>query len=336
MSKDHAHRNSRRDQAKNQRRGFHFNYAEAFRHTSIAVPWPDATPQISQILGQYSATHTHDFTLLDKALEPFAESLRFEIGGAQAAIAIVLDQLGPINFGLGAIASDLGQHLLPAFDDELMARVREYIEAGQPPNLRGIYEYDDLFAITLDEGIPLAWLPRTEIVEVLLTLHSCEARERLLVDSSDEILDDCLAALESTEGEYADRCREAIATYRDGHPEAAQSHAANIVDSLVLDVCPRRGRDRFKAHARIDVEPLTLDQMRTNLAVRPLVRAFVTWSAGSGRRPPEQFSRHATAHAAGEPGVFSPLNGLLAIMLASSLVAEYGYARLAEVQRLAA
>lgn len=103
----------------------------------------------------------------------------------------------------------------------------------------------------------------------------------------------------------------------------AQSHAANIVDSIVLAFHGKDGRTTTQKHAQLDFDDLPLRVIAENLALRPLLRALVTWWPAWGTPPPEHFARHATAHAVGQEGVFTPLNALIAVMLATSLTVQY-------------
>lgn len=85
----------------------------------------------------------------------------------------------------------------------------------------------------------------------------------------------------------------------------------------------RQGRDRAKNQAQDDFDDLLLRVISESITIRPLVRAFVNWWPDDGTPPPDHFARHATAHAVGHPGLFTNLNSLVAIMLATSLTAQF-------------
>ena len=103
----------------------------------------------------------------------------------------------------------------------------------------------------------------------------------------------------------------------------AQSHASNIVDSIVLALHGKDGRDQVKHRAQDSLDDLPLQLAAENLTLRPLLRAFTAWRPDSAIPPPDHFARHATSHAVGHVGVFAPLSALIAVMLATSLTVQY-------------
>ena len=176
-------------------------------------------------------------------------------------------------------------------------------------------------AVALEEGIPLSWIPRTEIVIALIEADGPEERLCILTERRDDVLDDCHAGLNSITHEWSVQCRSAIQALRLGLDGPAQSHASNIVDSVVIALL---GRDEAKERAEDDFDDdLPLQLAAENLTLRPLLRAFTTWWPDSGTTPPDHFARHATSHAVGHVGVFAPLSALIAVMLATSVTVQY-------------
>lgn len=192
-----------------------------------------------------------------------------------------------------------------------------------PVNLRTIVALDAVATIALDEGLPLSWVPRTEIVILLVEAGSADERARILTDRRDDILDDCDEAVGHIEHEWAAQCRGATGAMRAGFEGPAQSHASNIIDSIVLSFHGKKGRDHAKNRAQDELDDLPLQLAAENLTLRPLFRAFATWFPGSGIDPPDHFSRHATSHAVGHLGLFAPTSALVAVMLATSLTVQY-------------
>lgn len=192
-----------------------------------------------------------------------------------------------------------------------------------PGNLRHVVDLDAVATLTLDEGIPLSWVPRTEIVSALVDAESAEDRHTILDQRRDDILDDCETALASITNEWAEQCRAAISAMRLDLDGPAQSHASNIIDSVVLALHGNGGRDNAKARAQEDFDDLPLQLAAENLTLRPLFRAFTAWWPNSGVTPPDHFARHPTAHAVGYAGVFAPRSALVAVMLATSLTVQY-------------
>ena len=209
---------------------------------------------------------------------------------------------------------------LPTVD---FSSLLEALDRWIPANLRRVDDLDAVAAISLDEGIPLSWVPRTEIVNDLLEARRAEDRQAILDKRRDDILDDCELALAALTGEWADQCRSAISAMRLELHGPAQSHAANIIDSVVLALHGNFGRDHAKERATAGFDDLPLQLAAENLTLRPLFRAFTSWWPNSGVTPPDHFARHPTAHAVGHDGVFAPRSALVAVMLAASLVVQY-------------
>lgn len=192
-----------------------------------------------------------------------------------------------------------------------------------PTNLRSVEHLDVVATVALDEGLPLSWVPRTEITVALIEADGPEARLRILSERRDDILDDCEAALGSITHEWAVQCRSAIAAIRLGVDGPAQSHASNIVDSIVLALHGKERRRHAKDRALDNFDELPLQLAAENLTLRPLFRAFAAWRPDSAIPPPDYFARHWTSHAVGNVGVFAPLSALIAVMLATSLTVQY-------------
>ena len=192
---------------------------------------------------------------------------------------------------------------LPAFD------FRKWI----PGNLHDVQDLAVVAAVALEEGIPLSWIPRTEIVIPLIEADGPEERLCILTERRDDILDDCEARLASITHEWSVQCRNAIQALRLGLDGPAQSHASNIVDSVVLALHGRGGRDEAKERAEDDFDDLPLQLAAENLTLRPLLRAFTPWWPDSGTTPLDHFARHPTSHAVGYSGVFAPISALIAV-----------------------
>jgi hypothetical protein len=199
----------------------------------------------------------------------------------------------------------------------------EPLERWIPANLRHVVDLDSVATISLDEGIPLSWVPRTEIVVDLLEAPDADERAAILEKRCDDIIDDCEAALGVVTNEWTVQCRAAIRAVRLDLGGPAQSHASNIVDSVVLALHGKNGRDHAKTRAQEDLDELPLQLAAENLTLRPLFRAFTSWWPSSGVTPPHYYARHSTAHAVGHEGLFVPHSALIAVMLATSLTVQY-------------
>jgi len=201
--------------------------------------------------------------------------------------------------------------------------LRSTFERLLPSNLRSVRDLVPVAQLALDEGLPLAWIPRPEILNELVSASTPEDRIRILDGHADDILDDCEAALNDIAHDWADQCRSAVRAFRGGLEAPAQSHASNIIDSIVLSVLGQNGRNCAKERAQEHYDELPIHVAVENLVLRPLFLGFIKWFPGGTDPIPDHFARHATAHAVGQPGVFSRHNALIAVMLATSLTVQF-------------
>jgi hypothetical protein len=152
-------------------------------------------------------------------------------------------------------------------------RVQGQIRRHSPDN------WHDLESATLDvvdlvqeSGIRVIWVPRAEVIEVLLAADS-GARYAALVNSSADVLDDIEAALSRARGaevrghpeaiEFAD---EAVAAARDGHWWAAQALAASGLGQVIHRLLEYRVfRDAYKQFSERDLEEADMTVLKAAL-----------------------------------------------------------------------
>ena len=272
-----------------------------------------------------------------------------DVAGAQRAVAgtqvvqallddakTVREQIGRyasqiVPPGVGQLTADLARHrgLVEQISDSFASKLPDFRRLAEsltrclPDNLREVRDLGDAWDIALAEGIPSSWIPRPEIVTALIDADSEQERRDILSQRQTEVLEDCDKALAPFQSERAAQCRAAVDSLRIGSYGPAQSHASNIVDSIVLGLGGRDARNDAADLARRDIDDFPFRIAAEMMTLRPLARAFVQWWPDSGDPPPRHFSRHATAHAAGHVGVFDPGYALIAVMLATSLVAQF-------------
>lgn len=221
--------------------------------------------------------------------------------------------------GIGRIAESM-TFKLPDVD---FGRWAEKLNDWIPRNLQGYGELEVVADIALSEGIPLSWVPRIEVIEALLAADLPETRLKILIEHRDDILDDCDAALARANGEIALQCRGAIDALRRGLHGPAQSHASNILDSIICASFGSSARDQAIQLSQDDFMDQPLGVAAENLTLRPVFRAYSTWWPNSGTPVPDHFSRHVTCHGIGHVGVIVPTSALIAVMLATSLAVQY-------------
>lgn len=194
-----------------------------------------------------------------------------------------------------------------------------------PPNLEGIRPLALVGMKSLaEEGITLYAVPRSATARRLLLAETPQARRRVLGECFNSILDDCeeqLAGCSKLElAPYARIATRAIAAAKDGHAEAAQALAANVVDTLLVQ---RYGWTRSRAltsHTKT-----TSDDLWSQLAVAeymviaPIYASYMAYWPGKGQPVPHRFARHVTTHHA-LPRQFSRRNAAQVLMQATSLI----------------
>ena len=215
--------------------------------------------------------------------------------------------------------------------ENVLAPIRDSVRRLQDsfstlPDLRRVWLsfLEAVEHITLQEGIPIIGvLPPGVEGALLYETSDAQERSRVLANAKDEILDHCLHELSHIDGEFAQECRNAVRALREGHSSPAQSHAANIAEGILNRLFRDGGSQVAKEEAELDVRALASDRVWENLALKPVNRAFTRWYAHQGLPMPKSFSRHATAHAVGQPGLFSEEKALIAVMLAVSLTIQF-------------
>ena len=94
-----------------------------------------------------------------------------------------------------------------------------------------------------DEGIPLIWVPRGNIVGALMSASGTAKRHAILIGARDDVVADCLAVLaEVTALELvplAGLAADSGRALRDGHCAASQALSANVFDTWLRDVVSR-------------------------------------------------------------------------------------------------
>lgn len=184
-------------------------------------------------------------------------------------------------------------------------------------------------AIVQEEGIPLAWVPDTELVVELVAASNREGRIQLLLAHESEVLAECRRCLdECTEAELADQvylASRALDAYAAGFREPALALSVVVAETLITQfVAGGPARDVYaKAIKKLpepDI-PTLLFELRRFLAMEPIRTFYTEWRPTDGQPPPADLSRHVTIHQATREH-YRRDNSLIAVMLATSLLRE--------------
>ncbi|MEU0513373.1 hypothetical protein [Amycolatopsis sp. NPDC006125] len=227
----------------------------------------------------------------------------------------------------------------------LQIATRALLRDAAPPN----WQFDDAsrldcckaaLALSLEEGIPLAWVPDPHTVQLLLDVPAGPdqrgRRRAVLSERSGRVLNHCEARLDdlATDSDtdvdlhrMLEIARQSIHALRAGLPAPAQAAAANLADQLLRRLfrsTDRRGLQYRTASQRIvDLAEETqafLSMLSERATLMPVPKSWTEWWPGRNIELPDTFSRHTTTHGIAEPDQVTPINALIAIMLAVSLL----------------
>ncbi|WP_155957161.1 hypothetical protein [Rhodococcus sp. UNC23MFCrub1.1] len=185
-------------------------------------------------------------------------------------------------------------------------------------------DLDLVCQIVEDEGIPLVYVPRANVVVELVDAADRDERVAILLDRTRAILDDCDEALHDTLGDEVEGQRgllqNAVTALRDGHGDAAQALAVNVCDTLIGEhIDERHGKAKNWCGLGDLGHALWTDQLRIELGVAPVVNLLTEWNPKSGKPRPMALSRHVTIHRAHRDH-YTPANAIIAVMVATGLM----------------
>lgn len=205
-----------------------------------------------------------------------------------------------------------------------------------PPNWRSLtnVNVDTAVSIVCDEGIPLAWVPRSDIVAKLVDASDMAARDTILVADAADIALDCREALDEVTAPdlkpLADLARDAILALERDTPAAAQALAGNVFDTFLRDA-GRRGNifgaplgyfkyDKVTKKITPVSDDTLLSDYRIACVLSPVLPALADYNPETDPVP-DRFGRHATAHRA-HPAQYTLVNAVVAVMLMTSVLRE--------------
>ena len=210
----------------------------------------------------------------------------------------------------------------------MLERLRESL----PPNWPDDIDLDKVITIVQDEGLPLVWVPRAEIVTELLAAPDRTARVEVLLTHPDELVDDCRGVLgdvthTSLSGQQPLAVK-ALEAFAAGHHEAAQALAVTVTETAVAYALGSKYSE-VKQKVLFDPDLVRYTEMRLQAALAPIGPFYTTWYASSGTPAPVALSRHVTVHQADQTH-YTQANATVSILLASSALRA-----LQELQELA-
>lgn len=202
-----------------------------------------------------------------------------------------------------------------------------------PPNWPKDIELDAMQVILNDEGLPLVWVPRAEIVTEVLAAEGRDERVAVLVARRAEVADDCRAVLtEIAHPRLLPQRRllaAAVKALDKGHDEAAQSLAVLVAETAVLQAAAAGHIDgvakhsklyeRVKDAVRVDLDEAPAWLLRVAASLAPVAGFFTPFFPHKGDPVPAGMSRHVTVHFAFDEH-YTEEHAVVAVLLMVSVV----------------
>lgn len=203
-----------------------------------------------------------------------------------------------------------------------------------PPNWdseRGVQQYETFIKLAAEEGLPMTWVPNTELTYLLAEAEYTAARNLLLIEHSMTLVEDCRTVLAELEDQtyLVSQLVKSLDAYAAGFHEQAQSHVASIIDTALREVFVVEKRWTYPTvkkllHNGEDWRRIKMRSARvlpTSVALLSLLKDFWT---DRGDAVPTMPNRHAAAHAV-HADQYHEVNALKFLMLATAMLAEVEY-----------
>ncbi|MBC9005073.1 hypothetical protein H9X94_24320 [Micromonospora aurantiaca] len=194
-----------------------------------------------------------------------------------------------------------------------------------PPNWPRDPDLDlnHVFAVIQDEGVPLVWVPRVDIVKDVLAAPDRDARVKILLGRSSDVMQDCRDTLSTINhpdlSNQLPLANKVIDAFENGHAEAAQALAVVVTETVVsrtIDKSYKKVRDLVKVE---DPDDLAMGELRIKAALAPIGPFYVSWYPSMGSPAPTELSRHVTVHQA-DFEHYTSGNAIIAVMLVTSVL----------------
>jgi hypothetical protein len=220
------------------------------------------------------------------------------------------------------------------------------LEMCRPRNWWGTGASQSLLRAARAEGLPLSWVPRSEIIVELKVCANEKARLDVLQSRREQIMQDCEDALGECTDEWViddvTLARRALEAIRAGYDEAGMALAVALGEPLAAWAATPRARAFWSKQDRSDWEKkrskskylwaqIEIDRVGSGdvepwdftyqVLIAPIPRFFTPYWPGQGAPPPRGLSRQVVAHHP-TPAHFSTTNALLAAMLVASILRQ--------------
>jgi hypothetical protein len=197
--------------------------------------------------------------------------------------------------------------------------IAESLPSNWPPGI----DFDALTTAIRDDGIPLVWVPRAEIVTEVLAASDRRAKVDVLISHADQIVEDCKTVLGEVQHESLSGQKplavKALRAFEAGHYEAAQALAVVVTETVVTRAFEYESYTKIKRAVSFEPDDVYIRELRAHAALAPIEVFFTTWHPGSGTPAPEVLSRHVSVHQADEEH-YSRGDAVVAVLLVTSVL----------------
>ena len=199
--------------------------------------------------------------------------------------------------------------------ERIFESVNKFLEKSLPPNWRGVQGLTQLETILLNEGLALAWVPPSEVLEALIGASSKQERRRILGRRWKRVVAACRESLESASiADYASYRRFAINVVEmleGGHSAGAQALAANLLDTMLRETLDAPSRQLVTDQRnRLSIDDLP---MRAAMVFGGIWGSHTEFWQNRGDSIPREFTRHGSAHGVSRRQ-YSRINAVIALM----------------------
>lgn len=174
-------------------------------------------------------------------------------------------------------------------------------------------------------GWPIVWVPRDDIVAMLVGAPDDNARDAVLRDSSDLILDDVEACIDGMRSSHAssvliDALSQAVKAARESLWIACQVTTTTALDTIVGAETEIK---RTKSHKEAEPvgDEILASELRIALILQALPMAFESFFVDDGDSIPTTYNRHASIHRLSNLQL-TQRNALFSLLLTTSLLRE--------------
>jgi hypothetical protein len=255
-----------------------------------------------------------DFSIFPKIDPPDLSALIPKIGLPDLSPLLPKIQLPNLMPTIRPLIGELTKALAP-----LIEKIRESL----PPNWPSDLDLDALTTAIRDDGLPLVWVPRADVVTELLATSGRSERVQVLVSHTSEVIEDCRTTLgEVTHASLSGQqtlAEKSLDAFENGHYEAAQALAVVVTETAVTHFFAGKRYAEIKEEVDFDLEDVYLAELRVQAALAPIGVFFTTWYPSSGAPAPEALSRHVSVHQA-DRGHYTRGNATVAVLLVTSVL----------------